>query len=219
MPKWTLWHALPRAACEGMVVHRGPAQQRDVGPAAHRQCGDAKAHFYVRNHFRVPAIDAGTRSLEVTGLVERRLMLSLSDLDRLPSETLVVTLEGAGNGRRFLTPAVDGEPWGLGAVSTAERTAVPLDVALDRTEVLPTATDVVFHDANHGSVPGQFHLLRTRTIRPRARDGDVLLAYGTGLDAGHAGRVQSAFLFRQPARSSSPNMIALLLALSASRLR
>ena len=40
----------------------------------------------------------------------------------MPSQTQVVTLESAGNGRVPLTPPVDGEQWRLGAVSTAEWT-------------------------------------------------------------------------------------------------
>jgi DMSO/TMAO reductase YedYZ molybdopterin-dependent catalytic subunit len=171
---------------EGMVVHRAdPLNCETSVPALIGGVVMPSAHFYLRNHFRVPAIDAGPWSLAVTGLVERRLMLSLSDLDRLPSETRVVTLECAGNGRRFLTPAVDGEPWGLGAVSTAEWTGVPLAVVLDRAGVLHTATDVVFRGADHGSVPGpagEIFFERGLSL-PAARDGDVLLAYAMNGEA------------------------------------
>ena len=165
---------------EGMVVHRtDPLNCETSVQALIGGVVMPNAHFYVRNHFRVPAIDAGTWRLEVTGLVERRLMLSLSDLDRMPSETRVVTLECAGNGRRFMTPVVDGEPWGLGAVSTAEWTGVPLAVVLDRAGVLPTATDVVFRGADHGSVPGtagELSFERGLSL-PAARYGEVLLGY------------------------------------------
>src|SRR3981081_4691106 len=77
------------------------------------------AQFYVRNHFQVPALDAPTWRLEVSGLVERPLSMSLRDLRNIGSQRRVVTLECAGNGRSFLSPEVEGEKWGLGAVSTA----------------------------------------------------------------------------------------------------
>ena len=50
----------------------------------------------------------------------------------MPSQTLVATLECAGNGRSMFEPQVDGEQWRLGAVSTAEWTGVPLVEVLER---------------------------------------------------------------------------------------
>jgi DMSO/TMAO reductase YedYZ molybdopterin-dependent catalytic subunit len=61
-----------------------------------------------------------------------------------PSETRVITLECAGNGRHTLDPlVVEGEPWRFGAVSTAEWTGVPPTKVLDRVGILPAATEVV----------------------------------------------------------------------------
>src|SRR2546423_10468231 len=59
-------------------------------------------HFYVRNHFAVPALDAESWRLRVRGLVRRPLRLTLSDLLSLPSRVMTVTLECAGNGRAFM---------------------------------------------------------------------------------------------------------------------
>lgn len=170
-------HRLARR--EGMVVHSADPLNCEAPVAALGGGVTPNAHFYVRNHFRVPAIDAATWRLQVAGLVKDRLILSLQDLTLLPSKTLVVTLECAGNGRRFLTPTTDGEPWGRGAVSTAEWTGVPLAVVLVRAGVLPTATDVVFHGADHGSVgtaASESSFERGLSLN-RARDDDVLLAY------------------------------------------
>ena len=71
------------------------------------------AHFYVRNHFQIPKFDSSTWRLDVGGLVERPLSLSLRDLRNMPSQSLVVTLECAGNGRSLLEPPVEGEKWAL----------------------------------------------------------------------------------------------------------
>ena len=143
------------------------------------------AHFYVRNHFQAPAIDASAWRLEVTGLVERPMTLSLRELSRMPSETRVVTLECAGNGRYALDPPVDGEAWRLGAVSTAEWTGVPLAEMLDRAAVLPGAHEIVFRGADHGRVsgrPGEIHFERSLPL-DTARESQAVLAYAMNGEA------------------------------------
>jgi DMSO/TMAO reductase YedYZ molybdopterin-dependent catalytic subunit len=125
--------ARPRALTHGMVVHC--ADPINCETAISALIGGVimpNGRFYVRNHFQAPMIDASAWRLEVTGLVERPLALSLRELSRMPAETCVVTLECAGNGRHALDPPVDGEAWRLGAVSTAEWTGVPLAEVLDR---------------------------------------------------------------------------------------
>jgi DMSO/TMAO reductase YedYZ molybdopterin-dependent catalytic subunit len=143
------------------------------------------ARFYVRNHFRAPLIDASAWRLEVSGLVARPVALSLRELTRMPSETPVVTLECAGNGRSALNPPVDGETWGLGAVSTAEWTGVPLAEILDRAGVLPGAGEIVFRGADRGTVeghPGLVHFERSLPL-DAARDSQAVLAYAMNGDA------------------------------------
>lgn len=169
-----------QALAQGMVVHRDdPLNFETSLPALIGGVVMPNAHFYVRNHFRAPTVDVERWRLKVSGLVERPLTLSLRELSRLPSETRVVTLECAGNGRYTLSPAVDGEPWQLGAVSTAEWTGVPLIEVLDRVGVLPTATEVVFAGADRGTVDGRIkpvHFERSLPI-DTARDVQALLAY------------------------------------------
>lgn len=138
-----------------------------------------KAHFYVRNHFPVPAIDPARWRLRVGGLVKRPLRLDLNDLSRLPAQVQTVTLECAGNGRSLLRPAVGGEQWGLGAVSTAEWTGVRLADVLDRAGLETGARGVVFRGADgapaeHSAGAARFE--RSLTL-DEARDSDVLLAY------------------------------------------
>jgi DMSO/TMAO reductase YedYZ molybdopterin-dependent catalytic subunit len=147
------------------------------------------AHFYVRNHFAVPALDGGLWRLEVDGLVNRQLSLSLHDLVQLPAQVQTVTLECAGNGRSFLTPVVAGEQWGLGAVSSAEWTGVPLAQILELAGVKAGAQEVVFRGAdralNASSTPGRFE--RSLTL-DEVRQSEVLLAYamnGEALPAQH----------------------------------
>jgi DMSO/TMAO reductase YedYZ molybdopterin-dependent catalytic subunit len=137
------------------------------------------AHFYVRNHFQIPQLDAESYRLSVTGAVDRRLSLSLRELRNMPSQTMVVTLECAGNGRTLFEPAVPGEKWNLGAVSTAEWTGVSLVEVLDRAGVQPGAGEAVFRGIDGGVVEGTKDPIRfERSLSiADARQGDVLLAY------------------------------------------
>jgi len=111
MPVSELVPALdPEDACQqameaGLVVHRAhPLNCETSVPALVGGVVMPNAHFYVRNHFQIPNLDATTFRLTVGGLVERPLSLSLHDLHTLRSQTLIVTLECAGNGRALSTP-------------------------------------------------------------------------------------------------------------------
>ena len=81
--------------------------------------------FYVRNHGPVPDVDG---SIEIGGLAEPRA-LTLADLQELPRQELVATLQCAGNRREGLMAVRDipGEaPWGPGATGTARWAGVAL---------------------------------------------------------------------------------------------
>lgn len=137
------------------------------------------ARFYVRNNFPIPNLDAADFRLRVTGLVERPLNLSLRDLQNMRSQTEVVTLECAGNGRTLFDPPVPGERWQYGAVSTAEWTGVPLVEILDRAGVRAAATEVRFRGADGGEVDkrrGNIPFERSLTL-DEARDAGALLAW------------------------------------------
>src|SRR6266545_418399 len=97
--------ACQRAIEAGLVVHRAhPLNCETSIPALIGGVVMPNTHFYVRNHFQIPNLDASTWRLQLGGLVERPLSLSLHDLTSMRSETSVVTLECAGNGRYGLDP-------------------------------------------------------------------------------------------------------------------
>ena len=181
----------PEEACQraieaGLVVHRAhPLNCETSIPALIGGVVMPSAHFYVRNHFQIPMIDPSTFRLEVTGLVERPLSLSLRDLQNMRSQTLVVTLECAGNGRSQFDPPIEGEKWNLGAVSTAEWTGVPLVEVLDRAGIGAKASEVVFRGVDSGTVPGQTEVIRyERSLSlDDARDSEALLAYAMNGEA------------------------------------
>ena len=142
---------------------------------------------YVRSHFTVPSWPG---RLVVDGAVRHQLTLSLVDLEAMPSSTMLVTLECAGNGRAFLDPPCPEEQWGLGAVSTAEWTGVPLADVLRLAEPEDRAVEVRFAGADQGTPKALGRSISYERSLPIAevRDGEVLLAYamnGERLTADH----------------------------------
>src|SRR5205085_8217758 len=170
----------------GLVVHRTrPLNCETSIPALIGGVVMPNVRFYVRNHFETPQLDPASWQLEVSGLVERPLRLSLRDLHNMRSETLVATLECAGNGRSGFDPKTDGEQWQLGAVSTAEWTGVPLVEVLDRAGIRPGAVDVIFRGADTGIVDGRDGTVafeRSLGVND-ARGSEALLAYAMNGEA------------------------------------
>jgi len=169
-----------QAVRSGLVIQRSdPLNCETSIPALKAGTAMPTAHHYLRNHFRMPTLDSASWRLTVAGLVEHPLTLSLGDLQGMPSQTLDVTLECAGNGRSTLRPPVEGEPWGLGAVSTAEWTGVSLSEVLNRAGVKPTATEVIFRGADGGTVGGHSGITRfERSLTlDEVRDFPPLLAF------------------------------------------
>jgi DMSO/TMAO reductase YedYZ molybdopterin-dependent catalytic subunit len=175
----------PETACQdaidaGLLVHRAhPLNGETSLDALIGGVVMPSARFYVRNHFQIPVLDPAAWRLEVRGLVDRPLRLSLRELQQMRSETQVVTLECAGNGRSLLDPPVEGEQWQLGAVSTAEWTGVPLVEVLDRCGVRGDAVEVLFRGADSGAIAGRANDISFERSLPvaDARSSGVLLAY------------------------------------------
>jgi len=175
----------PEEACQqaieaGLVVHRAhPLNSETSIPALIGSVVMPNAHFYVRNHFQIPQLHPDAYRLSVSGAVDRCLSLGLRELRNMPSQTLVATLECAGNGRTLFDPPVPGEKWNLGAVSTAEWTGVPLVEVFDRAGVRSQAREVLFRGADGGDVEGCSGAIRfERSLSVAdARQGGVLLAY------------------------------------------
>jgi DMSO/TMAO reductase YedYZ molybdopterin-dependent catalytic subunit len=137
--------------------------------------------FYVRTHFPIPSIDRDAWWLHVKGEVDNPFAITYEQLLELEAITIHVTLECAGNNRRFLEPKVKGVQWGLGAVGTAEWTGTPLSILLERAGVKANAREVILEGTDGGALedpkspPGRLHFARSIPVE-KAR-ADVLLAY------------------------------------------
>jgi sulfite oxidase len=88
--------------------------------------------FYLRNHFDLPEVDAAKWRLQIHGLVDKPLALSLADLRRMPQVTVEAVLQCAGNGRGLFKPPVPGVQWRYGAMGNAEWKGVRLKDVLAR---------------------------------------------------------------------------------------
>jgi DMSO/TMAO reductase YedYZ molybdopterin-dependent catalytic subunit/glyoxylase-like metal-dependent hydrolase (beta-lactamase superfamily II) len=136
------------------------------------------AVFYDRNHFPIPALDPDSWVLEVGGLVPRPGRLALKDIEALPAVQVVATLECAGNGRSMFDTPIEGEPWRLGAVSTAEWTGIPLIDVLDRAGA-NSGQHVVLRGADQGPVDGVAEAVRYERSMSvdEVRESGALLAF------------------------------------------
>lgn len=143
---------------------------------------------YLLTHYDIPDVDPRTWSLRVGGLVGNRLALPLGELKAMPSRTVRVTMECAGNGRASLVPRPVSQPWLVEAVGTADWKGVPLRDVLDRAGPDADGADVVFTGADHGIERGVEQDYRRGLPLAEARGEDVLLAYamnGTDLPPQH----------------------------------
>jgi DMSO/TMAO reductase YedYZ molybdopterin-dependent catalytic subunit len=131
---------------------------------------------YLLIHFDIPPEPAGWK-LRICGSVEHPLDIDLDALKALPSKTLRVTLECAGNGRGQLSPRYPSVPWLEEGVSTAEWTGVPLALLLARAGLRGDAKDIVFRGADRGFDGGVEHEFARSLVPEVAGRDEVLLAY------------------------------------------
>jgi sulfite oxidase len=131
--------------------------------------------FFVRNHMHEPStLDATEWRLNIGGEVEKPFTLSLAEFQRLPSHSVINTLECAGNGRAFQQPKVPGVQWQRGAVGTARFSGPRLRDLLQRAGVKTTGKHVMFHGLD--DVPGKVPpFIRSIPIE-KAMDEDTLVA-------------------------------------------
>lgn len=116
--------------------------------------------FFIRNSYPTPRVENEPRidkakwRLRIHGdAVERELVLTYDDLLKMPSQSIMATLECAGNGRSLFweqqgmtaDPAkVSGTGWGLGGVGLAEWQYVPMSHILGLVGLKKTARQALF---------------------------------------------------------------------------
>ncbi|MBP0443438.1 sulfite oxidase [Roseomonas sp. SSH11] len=137
--------------------------------------------FFVRNNGTLPDVaesEGPGWTLSVEGLVSRPFRISLAELrERFEVVELVSVLECAGNGRASIAPAVDGLPWGPGAVGCARWTGFRLADLLAAAGADSGAVYLGFEGADHAiGKPGVQALSRGLPMA-KALAPETLLAF------------------------------------------
>jgi sulfite oxidase len=100
--------------------------------------------------------------------------LSLAELGKLGSHTIVNTLECAGNGRALFQPHVPGIQWQKGAVGNARFKGVRLVDVLERARLTAKAKHVMFRGLDE--IPGKVPPFIRSIPLEKATDPDTLVA-------------------------------------------
>ncbi len=132
---------------------------------------------YLLIHYDIPHVDPEAWQLEVDGLVQSPLSLSLDEIRARPAVETAVTMECAGNGRAHVEPHVVSQPWLLEAVGTARWRGTPVAGLLEDAGLSDGASDVLFTGLDRG-VEGEEEQDYARSV-PLAelRATDAILAY------------------------------------------
>lgn len=177
---------------EPLVIVKKDPLNAEAPLSALRERLTPTGQFYVRNNFQVPAIAPDTWRLRVDGAVMQPVVLTWGELQALPTRTITATLECAGNSRVGFSPLPEGEPWGLGAVSTAVWRGVALRAALQLAGLRDSVVEILFEGADSGRREGYDMPIPFARSLPvaNALDIDTLLVYefnGVALTPEHGG--------------------------------
>lgn len=123
------------------------------------------------------AVDLATYRLEIKGLVDRPLSLSLSDLKALaPPVEVVAVNQCSGNSRGFFSPRVFGAQLSNGAMGNARWVGVPLKAVLEKAGVGTGAKQVTFNGLDKPVLPSTPDFRKALDI-DHALNGEPLLAW------------------------------------------
>jgi DMSO/TMAO reductase YedYZ molybdopterin-dependent catalytic subunit len=132
---------------------------------------------YILVHFDIPAVDANEWTLEIGGLVDKPVRLTLEDVQKRPAVTMPVTMECAGNGRALMEPRPLSQPWHTEAIGTAEWTGTPLRPLLEEAGLSEGADEILFTGLDKG-VQGDIVQEYQRSLSiDEAKREEVLLVY------------------------------------------
>lgn len=132
---------------------------------------------YLLVHYDIPTVDPGTWRLQVEGLVDRPLALTLDELRDRPAVTQDVTLECAGTGRARIQPRTLSQPWLHHAVGTGRWTGTPLWPILEDAGLADDAVEIVFTGLDRGVEGGVEQSYQRSLPISEVRREEVVLAY------------------------------------------
>lgn len=131
--------------------------------------------FFVRSHHGVPVIDEKKWVLQIDGLVEHPITLTLAELQKMQQTHHHAVLECSGNFRGIQDPPVPGVQWQRGAVGNAEWGGVRLADLLKKAGVKPEARFARIEGADKPILPSVPGFIRSIPLSKLLKP-DTLLA-------------------------------------------
>jgi DMSO/TMAO reductase YedYZ molybdopterin-dependent catalytic subunit len=132
---------------------------------------------YLLVHYDIPDVNADEWRLKIEGRVSKPLNLDLQEIKKRPAQTVVVTMECAGNGRALFAPRRISQPWLLEAIGTAEWTGTPLWGVLEEAGIRRDSAEIVFTGLDRGVEGDEVQYYQRSLSLAEARREEVLLAY------------------------------------------
>src|SRR5437588_4694515 len=132
---------------------------------------------YLLTHYDIPLVDLDSWRLELDGLVERPVRLTLDELRARPTVELTATMECAGNGRAHLLPHVVSQPWLNEAVGTAVWLGTPLGPLLEEAGPGADVVEVVLGGLDRGVEGGIAQRFERSLSLQEALGGAAILAW------------------------------------------
>jgi len=154
----------PPLETEGLVI------KADVRPVHLREAISDADSLFVLAHLGIPSVEVDDWSLEICGLVKRRLTLSFDDLMSYPQQTVEAFHECAGN------PLDPTQPTRV--VANVVWHGVDVRLLLGEAGVEPSATHLWAYGLDYGEFVGNAvtHYVKDVPLS-RVEQGDVLIAH------------------------------------------
>ncbi len=117
----------------GLLIHtpapeNGEAESRET----YTKFFTPREEHYIRNHYVAPVIDENEWTIDLHGLVDEDVEISMDEIrNDYSTETYAHVMQCGGNGRSEFDPEIAGNPWIFGAVGNAEWTGTPLREIMD----------------------------------------------------------------------------------------
>lgn len=121
--------------------------------------------FFVIKHFNEPQLDAGAWSLEIGGLVNQPMSLSLDDIKARERQEVTFTMECSGN---------SGLPFFTGGVGNATWAGTPLAPLLEEAGVLDAGIEVVFWGADSAEQTWRDEITLTEQFARSMSHADIM---------------------------------------------
>jgi len=132
---------------------------------------------YLLIHFDIPKLNQSDHIISFTGDFLNPFTLNYKDIKKMPSQTIPVTLECAGNGRSSMEPRSFSMPWSYGAVGTSEWTGTPMKALIKSAKPKNDAINFIFTGADRGFDSGLEHNFERSLTVDQINNLDVLLVY------------------------------------------